>query len=79
MANYIKEIRALVGHKPIILNTAAGILVNDQQQVLLNLRTVRRMPRPACGNIRKIVAMMSKLLIASASLIKARRPILTAM
>lgn len=39
MANYIKEIRALVGHKPIILNTAAGILVNDQQQVLLNLRT----------------------------------------
>lgn len=39
MANYIKEIRALVGHKPIILNTAAGILVNDQQEVLLNLRT----------------------------------------
>lgn len=39
MANYIQEIRALVGHKPIILNTAAGILVNDQQQVLLNLRT----------------------------------------
>jgi len=39
MANYIKEIRALVGHKPLILNTAAGILVNDQQEVLLNLRT----------------------------------------
>ncbi|MFC6180803.1 NUDIX hydrolase [Lactiplantibacillus daowaiensis] len=39
MANYIQEIRALVGHKPLILNTAAGILVNDQQQVLLNLRT----------------------------------------
>lgn len=39
LANYIQEIRALVGHKPIILNTAAGILVNDQQQVLLNLRT----------------------------------------
>lgn len=39
MANYIQEIRALVGHKPIILNTAAGILVNDQNQVLLNLRT----------------------------------------
>lgn len=39
MANYIKELRALVGHKPLILNTAAGILVNDQQQVLLNLRT----------------------------------------
>lgn len=39
MANYIQEIRALVGHKPIILNTAAGILVNEHQQVLLNLRT----------------------------------------
>lgn len=39
MANYIKEIRALVGNKPIILNTACGILLNDQQQVLLNLRT----------------------------------------
>ncbi|VDG21001.1 NTP pyrophosphohydrolase [Lactobacillus plantarum JDM1] [Lactiplantibacillus mudanjiangensis] len=39
MANYIQEIRALVGHKPLLLNTAAGILVNDQQQVLLNLRT----------------------------------------
>ncbi|WP_047998691.1 NUDIX hydrolase [Lactiplantibacillus herbarum] len=38
MANYIKEIRALVGHKPIILNTSGGILVNDKQQVLLNLR-----------------------------------------
>ncbi|ETY75678.1 NUDIX hydrolase [Lactiplantibacillus fabifermentans] len=39
MANYIKEIRALVGHKPIFLNCAGGILLNDQQQVLLNLRT----------------------------------------
>jgi len=39
MANYIKELRELVGHKPLILNTAAGILVNEQQQVLLNLRT----------------------------------------
>ncbi|CAM3197026.1 NUDIX hydrolase [Lactiplantibacillus plajomi] len=39
MANYIQEIRALVGHKPIILNTAAGILVNERNQVLLNLRT----------------------------------------
>ncbi|AVK61595.1 ADP-ribose pyrophosphatase [Lactobacillus sp. CBA3605] len=39
MANYIQEIRALVGHKPIILNTAAGILVDTQQRVLLNLRT----------------------------------------
>ncbi|GEO72589.1 ADP-ribose pyrophosphatase [Levilactobacillus zymae] len=39
MANYIQEIRALVGHKPIILNAAGGILLNDRQQVLLNLRT----------------------------------------
>ena len=39
MANYIQEIRALVGHKPIILNASAGILLNANQQVLLNLRT----------------------------------------
>ncbi|QMU08700.1 NUDIX hydrolase [Levilactobacillus suantsaii] len=39
MANYIREIRDLVGHKPIILNAAAGILLNDRHQVLLNLRT----------------------------------------
>ncbi|KJW12524.1 NUDIX hydrolase [Levilactobacillus spicheri] len=39
MANYIQEIRALVGHKPIILNASGGILLNDRQQVLLNLRT----------------------------------------
>ncbi|GEP24621.1 NUDIX hydrolase [Lentilactobacillus diolivorans] len=36
---YIKEIRSRVGHMPLILNTAAGILLNDRQQVLLNLRT----------------------------------------
>lgn len=36
---YIGEIRKLVGHMPLILNTADGILVNDQHQVLLNLRT----------------------------------------
>ena len=39
MANYIKEIRSLVGHKPLILNAAAGIVANDQHEVLLNLRT----------------------------------------
>lgn len=39
MANYIKEIRELVGHKPIILNAAGGIVANDQHEVLLNLRT----------------------------------------
>lgn len=39
MANYIKDVRALVGHKPMILNAAAGIVANDQHEVLLNLRT----------------------------------------
>lgn len=39
MANYIKEVRALVGHKPLILNASAGIVANDQHDVLLNLRT----------------------------------------
>jgi len=39
MANYIKEIRELVGHKPLILNAAAGIVANEHHEVLLNLRT----------------------------------------
>lgn len=39
MANYIQEIRRLVGHRPIILNAAGAILVNSQKEVLLNLRT----------------------------------------
>ncbi|MFC6176127.1 NUDIX hydrolase [Companilactobacillus huachuanensis] len=39
MANYIKEIRSLVGHRPIILNAAGAILVNSKNEVLLNLRT----------------------------------------
>jgi len=39
MANYIKEVRALVGHKPMILNASAGVIANDQHEVLLNLRT----------------------------------------
>lgn len=38
MADYVHEIRRLVGHRPIIMNTAAGILVNDHQEVLLNER-----------------------------------------
>lgn len=38
MADYIHEIRALVGHRPLILNTAAGVLVNDNNEVLLNER-----------------------------------------
>ncbi|KRN27183.1 NUDIX hydrolase [Liquorilactobacillus mali] len=36
--DYIKMIRGLVGHTPIILNTAAGIVLNDKHEVLLNLR-----------------------------------------
>ncbi|KRK88867.1 NUDIX hydrolase [Lentilactobacillus sunkii] len=36
---YIGDIRKLVGHMPLILNTAGGILLNDKKQVLLNLRT----------------------------------------
>lgn len=39
MANYIQEIRQLVGHRPLILNAAGAILVNAKQEVLLNLRT----------------------------------------
>ena len=39
MANYIQEIRSLVGHRPIILNAAGAILVNNKKEVLLNLRT----------------------------------------
>ncbi|KRM95094.1 NTP pyrophosphohydrolase [Liquorilactobacillus aquaticus DSM 21051] len=37
--NYIKMIRSMVGNTPIILNTAAGILLNDDKKVLLHLRT----------------------------------------
>ncbi|GAX03962.1 ADP-ribose pyrophosphatase [Secundilactobacillus pentosiphilus] len=39
MANYIKELRALVGHQPLILNSASGALLNQHQQVLLQERT----------------------------------------
>lgn len=38
MADYVHEIRKLVGHRPIIMNTAAGILLNDHSEVLLNER-----------------------------------------
>lgn len=37
--DYVSMIRSLVGHTPIMMNTAAGILLNDNGQVLLNLRT----------------------------------------
>ena len=38
MANYIKEIRSLTGHRPLILNSSTGCLLNDQQQILLQER-----------------------------------------
>jgi ADP-ribose pyrophosphatase YjhB (NUDIX family) len=42
MADYIKEIRALVGHKPILLNAAGGAVFNDQGQILIQQRTDNR-------------------------------------
>lgn len=39
MADYIHEVRALVGHRPMILNTAAGALLDDQNRLLLQERT----------------------------------------
>lgn len=39
MPSYIKELRALVGHRPLILNSASGALFNQHQQVLLQERT----------------------------------------
>ncbi|GAX04233.1 ADP-ribose pyrophosphatase [Secundilactobacillus pentosiphilus] len=38
MADYIHEIRALVGHRPMILNTAAGALLDDHNRLLLQER-----------------------------------------
>lgn len=39
MADYIKDIRHLVGHEPIILNFAGGVLANEQGQILLQQRS----------------------------------------
>lgn len=39
MANYIRDIRAKVGHMPILLNAVAGAIVNSKQQILLQERT----------------------------------------
>jgi ADP-ribose pyrophosphatase YjhB (NUDIX family) len=36
---YIEMIRELVGNTPIILNVAAGVVMNQHNEVLLNLRT----------------------------------------
>ncbi len=38
MADYIHEMRALVGHRPMILNTAAGALLDDNNRLLLQER-----------------------------------------
>ncbi|WP_141433757.1 NUDIX hydrolase [Bacillus sp. 03113] len=37
--DYVKELRLLVGHKPLILTGAVAIIMNDQNEVLLQLRT----------------------------------------
>ncbi|UWI43580.1 NUDIX hydrolase [Lactobacillus paragasseri] len=37
--DYIKALRKKVGHEPIILNFAGGILVNDQNEILLQKRS----------------------------------------
>ncbi|GKS82087.1 ADP-ribose pyrophosphatase [Ligilactobacillus pabuli] len=39
MSNYIQDIRSKVGHMPIILNSVAGAIVNDHQEILLQERT----------------------------------------
>lgn len=39
MDGYLKEIRDLVGHRPMIFNSASGALLNDKGQVLLQERT----------------------------------------
>lgn len=35
MKDYIKWLRTKVGHEKILLNFVGGILVNDQQEILL--------------------------------------------
>ncbi|WP_127849430.1 NUDIX hydrolase [Lacticaseibacillus hulanensis] len=35
---YVQRIRERVGHMPIIMNTASGILFNDKREILLNHR-----------------------------------------
>lgn len=39
MADYIQDIRAKVGHMPLILNAAAGIVLNAQNEILIQERT----------------------------------------
>lgn len=37
--NYIKTLRQKVGHEPIILNFAGGILANSKNEILLQKRS----------------------------------------
>ena len=37
--DYIKNLRKKVGHEPLILNFAGGVLVNDQDEILLQKRS----------------------------------------
>ena len=37
--DYIRELRALVGHRPLLLCGAGAIILNEKDQVLLQLRT----------------------------------------
>lgn len=39
MASYISSLRSLVGHRPLIFNSASGGLLNDKNEVLLQERT----------------------------------------
>lgn len=38
MQGYVKNIRSLMGHQPLILNSASGALLNNDHQVLLQER-----------------------------------------
>jgi len=37
--DYIKNLRKKVDHEPLILNFAGGVLVNDQDEILLQKRS----------------------------------------
>lgn len=39
MSDYIKDLRKKIGHSPVILTFASGLLVNDKDEVLLQKRS----------------------------------------
>lgn len=39
MAGYIKEIRELIGHKPLILVGSTIIVMNDKKEILFQFRS----------------------------------------